>query len=330
MASLPCLLFNPDGSRHPSPDDAAFPDPDAFREAFFSRIRDDLDDFLGFCAADSADLSYRVYPFAPIGKYRAAFCEKCALPDETLTAVFFAADVTKLHPCLSPSTRYYKSAVNRMLFELLYLRDGGAPNFSTLSPQVFLVVERMPKMAEAIFSRRCGMRLTNLIRLLDVLVESVKEQPTFAGSSLTVNDAGGSLPDIVTSVPVEALVSVLTLLLHVLLAVTPDSALTLSLDVGEDDHGISLSVRTPYAGRIPKGGLAGLYRLPKDLHDAVHMAYVLCALTGMETAVTPDADRLTVTLFPAENTFLEEFKYSDPTAAIAGIVAETAGILGEL
>ena len=274
---------------------------------------------------------YRVYDIKPLGPFRAAFAEKTRFCDTELTIVFLAEHISAFCRLMSPSSEYYTDTVNRVLFELLYLTDGGVPVFSSLSREIFALVEKIPRLAEAIFSRRCGTRCCELAALLEKLLLCTGEDPGFSDIRLRLirrDSASGGAED-VADIPVEALTSVLTIVLDLFRSLTTDNAISVTLN----DLGVmrEILIRTGCPSDLfqvgEDDGLDSLFSLPEEFHSRLHMAEILCAITHLEPAVRKDADTVSLSLLIGRDPpALLDFKYSDPVSAAPAIIKETLAL----
>ena len=331
MTSLPCLIFSScDLCEEVGVSDALPEKPDlgSLRHLFFSRLGRARADFLSFCSAPASDRDYRIYPLDSFGGFRAAFCEKCRLGSTELTVVFLARSVTAFSRCMSPFSRRCASAVDRMLFELLYLRDGGVPPFSSLSPELFLVVSRMSALTEAILSRRCGMRPCDLRVLMNTLAEVAGTLP-YCGTWGIRLDMPESENAVIPDVPVEALAAVLAALFSVLFRLSRDDSVSASLTFCRSTAQIALETRSGVFSGSEDGGLDVLLRaVPEDLCDAVKLALVLCALSRIDARVRSENGGVRVSVLVGQEAPLPpDFKFSDPTGAIKAAFAELIGVL---
>ena len=345
-SGLPFLLFSEDGAlcdeRGVVTKMPELSDKGELRHLFLKSLGRSRDGFLRFCAASADKPAFRLYTLSSAGPFRAAFAEKAVLLSTPVTAVFLASSVTAFYRLMSPSSVYAADAVNRILFELTYLMHGGSPVFSSLSPEIFAVAARIPRLAESLFSRRCGVRCCDLWKILTALTTSLRTVPALACCRVELRRAdpysvlfGDRFPpDCEAEVSVEAFVSVLCALLCLAADLTADGELTLTLT----DHGVvreaSLTLRTGcLSPREAEEGADALYALPEHYHGHVRYITALCALTDMDLSVRcrREADEtfstLTVSLLlGGEPPPLLDFKYDEPERAVPLILAETAAL----
>lgn len=339
-SDLPFLLFSEDGAmcdergvvtRMPELSDAG-----ELRHLFLKSLGRSRDGFLRFCAASADKPAFRLYTLSSAGPFRAAFAEKALLLSTPVTAVFLAPSATAFYRLMSPSSVYAADAVNRILFELTYLMHGGSPAFSSLSPEIFAVTTRIPRLAESLFSRRCGVRCCDLWKILTALEASLHSVPALAccriGLRRVYSDFSGE--DCAAEISVEAFVSVLTALLCLAADLTADGEMTLTLI----DHGVvresALTLRTDCLSPTEtEEGADCLYAIPEHYHGYVRYVTALCVLTDMEISVRcrreADATLPTLTvslLIGSEPSPFLDFKYDEPERAVPLILAETAAL----
>ncbi len=331
--TLPSLVFSPDArlceehevlSCVPETSDL-----DRLRHAFLSGLSRDREDFYRFCESDSDRPDYRIYSFrALLGPFRMAFCERATVLGTRMTVVFLGRSVTDFYRYMGPKSVYYADTVNRILFELLYLKHGGSPDFSALSPEVFLLVNRTPHLARAIFSERCGTRCCDLAELLRAVLRNLAENPDFRSVSLPFEDAAGEAHPI-SDVPVEALVCALTGMLTVLRCLAADNTVRVTLLRFGNVREIALETSARKLSFSADGkGLSTLFRLPCDFHDAVRIAVALTELTHLSASVYTRGNTLSLVFrIGAEPPPLLDFKYSDPVSAAPPILAESLALL---
>lgn len=332
--TLPSLVFSPDArlceehevlSSVPETSDL-----DSLRHAFLLLLSRDREDFFRFCASADSRPDYRTYGLrAKLGPFRAAFCEHAAVLGTRMTVVFLGRSVTDFYPYMGPKSVYYASTVNRILFELLYLKHGGSPDFAALSPEVFLLVNRTPHLAQAIFSERCGTRCCDLSELVRAVIRSLLLNPDFRSVKIPFENAADETHPI-SDVPVEALVCALTPMLTVLRCIAADNTVRVRLTRRGAVREIELSADARTLPFSADGdGLSVLFRLSDDFRDAVRIAVVLTELTHLQTAVYTRGRTLSLVFrVGAEPPPLLDFKYSDPAAAIPPVLCEALGLLG--
>ena len=352
-SGLPSLIFSEDGvlcGEYGFPTEwPELSDPGELRHLFLKNLGRQREGFLRFCASRPTHPSFRLYSVT-VGPYRAAFAEKAELLSTPVTAVFLASSPTAFYRLMSPTTAYAADAVNRILFELTYLMHGGSPSFSSLSPELYSVAERIPCLAEALFSRRCGVRCCDMEKILRVTADSLASLPSFGpcrvrfevGQSSAARSGSPYRTDRLAELPVEAFVAVLTalLLLAAELSTDGDASLTLTDRGPIREVALRFSTDCLSGGCREEEGADGLFLLPEDFHSRVRFLSALCVLTHMDLRVsTADSEELpgrngkpvrTLTvslLIGGEPPVLLDFKYSEPERAVPAIVKETAALL---
>lgn len=344
---LPCLIFSEDAAlcdiRGPIGEMPELSSPGELRHMFLKRLGRSREGFFRFCAAPCSGPDCRIYRLAPPGEVRAAFAEKAVLLSTPVTAVFLASSPTAFHRLMSPASRYASDAVNRILFELMALTDGGSPAFSSLSPELFAVVRRIPHLAEALFARRCSVRCCDLAKILETVAETVKSLPAFGSCRIRLSEKRRSAREdpMFAELPVEAFVSVLTVLLGLAADLTADGELELTLR----DHGAVRETELRFrSDRMPRtrgeeGGDA-LYSLPADFHSRIRYLTALCVLTSMDLAVScpsfhhPEEDGAVRSvslslLVGGEPPPVLDFKYDEPERCAPAVVSETAALFAD-
>ena len=346
--SLPALIFSEDaclcGERGVKKQMPEFSDTDELRHAFFKGLRKSREGFFRFCRTESAGPDFRLYALASFGPFRCAFAEKAVLLDTPVIVAFLAPSPTDFYRLMRPSSQYTAETVNRVLFELFYLMNGGSPAFSALSPEMFEVVRRVPCLAQALFSRRSASRCCDLEKILIAVRDSILLSPACQGFRITLDKSPSAAADSksVVDLPVEAFVSVLTALTALLADVSSDKSVEVSLL----DHGavreVALETRTAcMPDRELAEGADALYLLPEDFHGRIRFVSSLCLLSRIDLLVScaasddplreiPGAPRkLTVSLVVGgEPPPVLDFKFSDPEKAVPGVVSETLRLFG--
>ena len=345
-SDLPVLFFSEDGAlcdergvlnKWPELSDTG-----ELRHLFLKSLGRSREGFLRFCAAPADKPAFRLYSLSAAFPFRSAFAEKAVLLSTPVTAVFLAPSATAFYRLMSPSSVYAAEHVNRILFELTYLLHGGSPAFSSLSPEIFAVAARIPRLAEALFSRRCGVRCCDLRTILAALISSLGTVPALACCRVelcrTDPRAGiaaeHSAADCKAEISVEAFVSVLAVLLCLAADLTADGNLTLTLT----DHGViretALRLHTDCLSPMEaEEGADALYALPEHYHGHVRYITALCVLTHMDLAVRCRREEegalptLTVSLLiGGEPPPVLDFKYDEPERDVPLILAETAAL----
>ena len=304
-------------------------DLDSLRHAFLLLLSRDREDFYRFCASASDRPDYRTYHLrAKLGPFRTAFCERATVLDTRMIVVFLGRSITDFFPYMGPKSVYYADTVNRILFELLYLKHGGSPDFTALSPEVFLLVNRTPQLARAIFSERCGTRCCDLAELLSAVIRQLSRNPDFSDVKIPFADATGDAHPI-SDVPVEALVCALTPMITVLRCLSVDNTVRVRLTRCGEVREIELAAEARSLPFSADGsGLSILFGLSDAFRDAVRIAVVLTDLTHLDAVVYTRGTVLSLVFrIGAEPPPLLDFKYSDPIAAVPPILGETLGLL---
>ena len=349
---LPCLIFSEDAAlcdfRGPVGDVPELSTPGELRHMFLKRLGRSREGFLRFCASPGRGPDYRIYRLTPPGELRCAFAERAVLLSTAVTAVFLASSPTAFHRLMSPSSCYAADAVNRILFELMFLTDGGSPAFSSLSPELFDVVRRIPRLAEALFARRCSVRCCDLTKVLSAVVSAVEDMPAFGNCRIRLSEEHPVPREdpAFSELPVEAFVSVLTALLSLAANLTADGELDLILK----DHGAVRETAVRFrSDRMPQTrgeeGADALYTLPADFHGRIRYLTALCALTSMDLAVScPDHSGPEVRdpgdngavrsvslslLVGCEPPPVLDFKYDEPERCASAVVSETAALFAD-
>ncbi|MBO7405044.1 MAG: hypothetical protein J6V24_08795 [Clostridia bacterium] len=304
-------------------------DLDNLRHAFLLLLSRDREDFYRFCASTADRPDYRIYNLrAKLGPFRTAFCERATILGTRMTVVFLGRSVTDFFPYMGPKSVYYADTVNRILFELLYLKHGGSPDFTALSPEVFLLVNRTPQLARAIFSERCGTRCCDLGKLIEAVIRQLSRNPDFTSVKIPFEDRTGEANPI-SDVPVEALVCALTPMITVLRCLAVDNTVRVRLTRCGEIREIEIAAEARSLPFSADGeGLSLLFRLSEAFRDAVRIAVVLTELTHLDTAVYTHGTTLSVVFrIGAEPPPLLDFKYSDPIAAVPSVFGEALGLL---
>ena len=350
-APLPAMVFSSDaclsrecGMLKEAPEFARVED---LRRAFFKGLRRSREAFRRFCADSTGDGDFRIWPVSGFGPFRYVFAEKTVLLGEQITVVFASPSVTGFYRLISPSSRYAADTVNRVLFEFLYLMDGGSPSFSRLSPEIFTAVRLLPRLSETLFSRRCAARLCDLEKIVSAVWDNVAKTPV--GDSFRITfEKKRTVPEnsgVITELPLEAFVSVLTVLTGVLGDISSDALVKAVLK----DHGaireITLEVLTsciPDPDLALSEGADALFLLPEDFHPKIRYISAICLLARLDLQIACPAAgpslpngkrperRLTATLIVGGELPPDlDFKYSDPTESVPGVVGETVLLFAE-
>ncbi|MBE6724882.1 MAG: hypothetical protein E7576_06760 [Ruminococcaceae bacterium] len=352
-SDFPSLIFSEDGvlcGTYGIPtEQPELSDPGELRHLFLKNLGREREGFLRFCASRPDRPSFRLYSVT-VGPYRAAFAEKAELLSTPVTAVFLAPSPTAFYLLMSPSSAYAADAVNRILFELSYLMNGGSPAFSSLSPEIYSVAERIPCLAEALFSRRCGVRCCDMEKILSVTAASLAPLPSFGSCRLRCETGRSSAEragevygiERLAELPVEAFAAVLTALLLMAADLTADGEISLTLTDRGMIREVAVRVNTDCLsdGCREEEGADGLFLLPEAFHSRVRFLSALCVLTHMDLCVsTSDTEEIPTRngrqvralsvslLIGAEPPPLLDFKYSEPERAVPAIVRETAALL---
>ena len=331
--TLPSLVFSPDAclceEHEVLPSVPETSDLESLRHAFLLLLSRDREDFYRFCASADGSPDYRTYGLrSNLGPFRAAFCEHATILGTRMTVVFLGHSLTDFYPYMGPKSVYYASTVNRILFELLYLKHGGSPDFTALSPEVFLLASRTPHLARAIFSERCGTRCCDLADLLRAVIGQLLRNPDFASVKLPFTDATGEAHPI-SDIPVEALVCALIPMITMLRCLAADNTVRVRLTRYGEVREIELSADARSLPFTADGdGLSILFRLSDDFRDAVRIAVVLSEFIHIPAAVYTYGAALTIVFrIGAEMPPLLDFKYSDPIAAVPPVLGEALGLL---
>ena len=342
-STLPVLIFSEDavlcGERDVRTAMPEISDPSELRHVFIKSLgKKQREGFFRFCRARVRGLDCRLYRLASFGPFRAAFAEKTALFDTPVTVVFVAPSVTAFYRLMSPASAYASDTVSRVLFELFYLMDGGTPSFASLSPEIYTVVERVPLLAEALFSRRSGTRCCDIGKILASLLDSIGSAPFCRDCRFELRTDGAGPEDAeIFEIPVEAFVSVMTVLTALAVDLSADDRIAVALKKLGPVVEVVLTTATEALGPIRgEEGTDGLYLLPECFHARARFASALCLLTQMDLSLRCEGDEDAKTrmlslslLLGCEPPPILDFKYSDPVLAVPGIVEETLAFLPE-
>ncbi|MBR5253130.1 MAG: hypothetical protein IKV39_04550 [Clostridia bacterium] len=239
MTPLPCLIFSADG--YLCDEQGAL---SAMREnhginglraTFDSALGNETLSFKEFCKTKSNEKSgkYRIYRVFGIEGYLYAFCEKNVFLDDEYTFVYLARDISEFYRFMSPSSSYYSDTVGKIIYELLYLREKQRYEPTSITPEAFLTLSRIPYLTEAIFENRQSAQNCDICIAAEHTLSHLRSSPLFRDATLrfSVNDpvfiaySANSL----LGIPLEAFVAVLLLSVAIASALSQDRTINVSL-----------------------------------------------------------------------------------------------------
>ena len=320
---FPCLIFSQDGRLCDERDIVSSCDELRTRGAvearFFRSLYGDAPDFRSFCA-DGGDNGYRIYHircFSSDNRYRYAFCEKAELLGEKITAVYLARTASALYPLMSPSS----PTITSSLVVIKYAAEVGE---TRLSAEAFSVVERIPYLAESLFSKNASAKYCDLTDFTKAVVRRLAESEN-RGTAISVSSRPGICGGCIIEFPTDAYTAVLSIICSVEAALSSDHMIDITVSYYSYAADVSISTVTDRLNESTPLASLGFLKSAGSGEKLLRIADTIASIAGIDLYVCFDGEtgKLTVTAgIGYEMQSMPDFKHCDPYERIDSILAE--------
>lgn len=306
---------------------------------FIRSLYDDADDFAALCASEEPNV-YRLYKIRSISRsqaFRFAFCEKASVLGENLTLVYLARSISSFRPLMSPSSGLLRTPADRIIYELLSLRDPSALQPPpAMSVEAFSVMERIPCLCEALFDERVKAQYCDLFSLTEHILDKLRENPTVSArfslekkhgvfSPQCEKTEGTEISENLIELSIEAFVAVMFILS--VIAASLSSSHEIGVTVSFYSYAADV-VLTTTTQMLPKNvRLASLGYLNDCITrpDLTKIAETIAFIAGIDLSVSYDKLSGEIKLVIGlgyEMQAMPDFKFSDALANVSAVLGE--------
>ena len=327
---FPCLIFSSDGELSDERGVISSCNELSTRSSvmarFYRSLYGDADDFRRFCSENDTK-DYRIYHircFSSDNRFRYAFCEKIELLGEKMTAVYLARTASSLYPLMSPSSPDISSS----LIGIKYSSDMGV---TRLSAEAFSVVERIPYLAESVFSKNASAKYCDLTDFTKAVADHLSASKK-AGASVFVTTPPGRDEHGIIEFPTDAYTALLALIYTIEAALSSDHAIEISVSYYSYAADVNISTVTDRLKESTSLASLGFLKSTGVRENLLHIADTIASVAGMDLYVCCDREtgRLTVTAgIGYEIQSMPDFKHCDPYENIDLILAELPALTSE-
>ena len=301
---------------------------------FLRSLYGDKGDFLDFCAnTDRSNYRfYRLRCFSADDRFRYAFCEKANILGERLTAVYLSRNAANFYPLMSPSSVNISTDAS----ELVGINYSAHTGQTSVSASTFPIIERIPRLAEAIFSKTASARYCDITKITEEAVKRITSSVIFGAELKLLQEEKESSGDIYSEIcnfPPEAYSAIFTLLCNILASVSSNHRLEIrhsrfayAADVDIITESTKLTEPTLLSG-IGYLSSAGVRK------DLLETAEVLAYISGIDLSARYSCEnrQLIVTIGVGYDIPpIPDFKYSNPLENIAAVVEEVGTLVNGL
>lgn len=336
MTSFPCLIFSSDGYLCDEMGDVSGISKNhglnAIRSVFDSALGHELYSFKEFCKAKSINNSrpYRIYRVFGLEGYEYAFCEKNTFLNNEYTFVYLARDVSEFHKFITPSSSCYSNTADKIIYELLYLRNKQRYAPVCITSEAFLTLSRIPFLTEAIFDNRQPFQNCDICIATEHILAHLHSSPLFRDYFLhfNVNEASFDYGEdkSLLNIPLEAFVTVLLLSVSIASALSCDRTLDVTFTKLRSSAAIRINTHSDKIERsVHDEGIQELSHLPRPIDSFSKIATVIAMVTGLGTTYSYDETRKELSLdivLGGEIPMEADFKHRDPADIIDHLTEE--------
>ncbi len=340
----PCLIFSDSGYLCDEQDvllsfRGAY-DMDGLRTAFDKALGRELQSFRDFCRVSEAqgDIGYRIYRLSGFSEYLFAFCEKNLLHGDEFTMVFLANDISEFYRFMSQSSKYFRETANRIIYELLYARNKHIYAATSITPEAFLSLSRVPHLAEAILKDCRDSRFCDICAVTEHALAQLYKNTMFGSSSIRfsmnepVYDTSADTSFI--NLPLEAYISVFLLSMGIASSLSSDHSIDVVLTRLSGSADITISTHTNRS--VTESDYCNIDELsaisyPVDSFSRIASVIALIADLKVRFSYRADSQELALHIvIGGEICPAADFKYSDPTDDIDTVLREMSDLLSEI
>lgn len=349
-SSLPCMVFSSSaqlcdevGILSSANDIMTLVD---LEHRFIRSLYDDADDFVALCASEEQN-RYRLYKIRSISRsqaFRFAFCEKASVLGENLTLVYLARSISSFRPLMSPSSGLLRTPADRVIYELLSLREPSALQPPAMSVEAFSVMERIPCLCEALFDERVKAQYCDLFSLTEHILDKLRENPAVSAQFTLEKKRGVFSPRVETNETMEVAANLIELSIEAFVAVMFILSVIAASISSSHEIGVTVSFYS-YAADIVLTTTTQM--LPKDVRlaslgylsdcitrpDLTRIAETIAFIAGIDLSVSYDKTSGEIKLVIGlgyEMQAMPDFKFSDALANVSTVLREMDILTGLL
>lgn len=303
----------------------------------FSALGKNLEPFREFCRLNTEDYAneYRIFRLKKrFGNYLYVFCEKSVISGAFLTMVFPAEDQSEFHRFLSPSSAYFREIPNRIIYEILYIKDRNFYDLTSVSPETFLVISRAPFLIETLLKGTTAARFCDISQITSHTLECIADFPNVSSSEINFIDTTPKDNASLVKLSAEVYAAVLQMALAITSAISDDHKIDVHLSSFGDSAEIEISTSTNRLDTAAE--LMDISALECKLNPLGGYAKIASIISNIADILTnisfdPVSHKLSVVIASGfEKPAVPDFKFSDPTEHIDRISSEMLVLLGEI
>lgn len=335
---LPCLIFTSDCILCDEQDALArirnIFDMSQLKHAFFSSLGGNLRAFRRFCENDSDTDSYRIYKLNRMGEFGFAFCEKSTIGGALVTVVFLAEDQSEFYGFLSPESRYFKNLYDRFAYELLYIKDNNIHSVTSVSPDTFMVLSRVPHLVESLFGKNDSTEHCNVIDFTKSAVEKLSFAQQLRSNEICFSEKHfDDVPHSIVRLPSVPFAFLLYMAVSVSSALSDNHKITVSASSLGKSSEIEISTSSHrFSEDVPLCDISVLEDIIPSVTNFAKIIPIISNIADIDSkfSFTQDGNVLSLVFgINYESSPTPDFKFSDPTEHITAAFEEASRILSE-
>ncbi|MBE6618017.1 MAG: hypothetical protein E7627_08800 [Ruminococcaceae bacterium] len=309
----------------------------SLRHELFSSLGKNLRAFQEFCEIRSAESAgdYRIFKLKRrFGNYLYLYCEKNIISGAVANMVFPAEDQSDFYSFLSPSSGYFRTITDRIVYEILCLKNRNYYALTSVSPEAFLVMSRAPFLVETLLGDHTSARFCDILDVTRRTLESISANPSVSTSEITLESSnyGDSTPLI--KLPVEAFAAVVQMAVVISVALSEDHRIDARVSRHEGFAEVKIStVTNRLNSALASCDICALENQLSPLGSYAKIASIIAHIAEFDADISFDAETKKLSVVIAAGLAkqpLPDFKFSDPSEHIRLVSEEANALLVEL
>ena len=305
----------------------------SLRHELFSTLGKNLRAFEDFChiAQEESAGEYRIFKLKRrFGNFLYVFCEKNIISGSVVNMVFPTEDQSDFYSFLSPSSKFFRNISDRIIYELLYIKNRNYFELTSVSPEAFLVISRAPFLVETLLSNNSTVRFCDVLEVTEKIIENISDFPTVASSKITVEPIGESSSSLI-ELAVEAYAAVFQMVVAISAALSKDHQIITRVSCNSNYAEVEISTTTDRLNHaIEDTDISALENSLSPLGSYAKIASIISHIAEFDCNVRFDENTKVLSLFISigfEKSPMPDFKFSDPTEYIELISTEVQSLL---
>lgn len=309
----------------------------SLRHDLFASLGKNLRAFQEFCEINSEESAgeYRIFKLKRrFGNYLYLYCEKNIISGAVANMVFPAEDQSDFYSFLSPSSGYFRSITDRIVYEILCIKNRNYYALTSVSPEAFLVISRAPFLVETLLGNHTSSRFCDILDVTRRTLECISEFPSVSTSEIILESSNSNDISPLIELPVEAFAAVVQMAVAISAALSEDHRIDARVSRHEGFAEVEISTATSRLNsQLESCDICALENQLSPLGSFAKIASIISHIAEFDADISFDArtKKLSVVIaagLPKQP--LPDFKFSDPTEHIHLISGETNALLMEL